>query len=109
MALSGGLLPLALAPAIPFIIISNIVFVFGIEWFYKRRRNDFNGYWLGVLAGAGLKFVFLSFSVNMLATFFISAPVLSIVVKMFSWSQFITALAGGLIAWFVLRFLKFFH
>lgn len=109
MALSGGLLPLVLAPAIPFIMISNIVFVLGIDWFYKRRGQDSSGYWSGVIAGSFLKFVFLSFSVNILATFFIKAPVLNIVVRMFGWSQLITALAGGLIAWFILRFFKFFR
>lgn len=108
MALSGGLLPLVLAPAVPFIMLSNIVFVLGIDWFYKRR-SDFKGYWLGVLVGSFLKFVFLFFSVNILATFFISAPVLGLVIKMFGWSQLATALAGGLIAWFILRFLKFFR
>jgi len=109
MALSGGLLPLVLAPAIPFIMISNIIFVLGIDWFYKRRSQDFSGYWSGVIAGAFLKFVFLSFSVNILATFFISVPTLNIVVRMFGWSQLMTALAGGLIAWFILRFFKFFR
>jgi hypothetical protein len=108
MALSGGLLPAVLAPAIPFIMISNIIFVVMIDWSYQRAKTDFSGYWLGVLSGAFLKFVFLFFSVNILAAFFIKAPVLSLVVKMFGWSQLVTALAGGLIAWGVLKFLKFF-
>jgi len=108
MALSGGLLPAVLAPTVPFIIVSNIIFVVMINWFYKRSREESRGYWLGILSGAFLKFVFLFFSVNILASFFIKAPVISIVTKMLGWSQLITALAGGLIAWSILRFLKFF-
>jgi len=108
MALAGGLLPAVLAPALPFIIAGNIIFVFTIDWFYRRGRNDFNGYWRGVLGGAILKFVFLFFSVNILATFLIQAPIMPLVVKMLGWSQLATALAGGIIAWAILKFLKFF-
>jgi hypothetical protein len=109
MALSGGLLPLVLAPTIPFIIISNFIFVFTIDWFYRRSKSDFKGYGLGVFAGASLKFVFLFFSVNLLATYFITAPIMPLVVKMLGLSQLITALAGGVIAWFILKFLKYFN
>ncbi|MCX6795047.1 MAG: hypothetical protein NTY31_03650 [Candidatus Falkowbacteria bacterium] len=108
MALSGGLLPAVLAPALPFIMASNIIFVATINWFYKRSRTDFNGYWSGVLSGAVLKFVFLFFSVNILATLFIQTPIMPLVVKMLGWSQLATAVAGGLIAWIILKFLKFF-
>ena len=108
MALSGGLLPAVLAPALPFIMISNIIFVVTIDWFYKRSRTDFNGYWLGVLSGAALKFVFLFFSVNILAAGFIKTPIIPLVTKMLGWSQLATAIAGGLIAWGILKFLKFF-
>ena len=108
MALSGGLLPVVLAPAVPFIIISNMIFVLTVDWFYKRARTDFNGYWLGVLSGAFLKFVFLFFSVSLLATFFIKASAMNIVTQMLGWSQLITAIAGGLIAFGVLKFLKYF-
>lgn len=109
MALSGGLLPLVLAPTIPFIIISNLIFVFTINWFYQRNKSDFRGYCLGVLAGASLKFVFLYFSVTLLATYFVAAPIMPLVVKMLGVSQLVTALAGGLIAWFILKFLKYFN
>ncbi len=108
MALIGGLLPLALAPAVPFIILSNIILVVIIDEFYKSWRDDFKGYWLGVLAGAVLKFVFLFFSVNILAAFFLKEPALKAVSQLFGWSQLVTALLGGLIAWGVLKFLKFF-
>lgn len=107
-ALSGGLLPVVLAPAVPFIIIGNLIFVFMINWFYRRARTNFQGYWLGVFSGAFLKFVFLFFSINLLATFFIKMPVISLVTKMLGWSQLMTAIAGGVIAFGVLKFLKYF-
>ena len=107
-ALSGGLLPLVLAPAIPFIIIGNLIFVIMIDWFYQRAHSDFTGYWWGVLSGAFLKFVFLFLGVNLLATFLIKAPVITLVAQMLGWSQLITAILGGMIAWFILKFLRFF-
>lgn len=106
MALSGGLLPVVLAPAVPYIIISNIIFIFSIDWFYKRAKSDFQGYWQGVFIGAGLKFVWLFLSISLVAQFFIATPVMAIIRQMFSWSQFVTAVAGGVIAWLVLKFLK---
>ena len=108
MALSGGLLPVVLAPAVPFIIVSNIIFIFAIDWFHKRAQSDFNGYWLGILSGAFLKFVFLFLATSFLAAFLIKSPVMDIVTKMLGWSQLLTALAGGIIAWGVLKFLKYF-
>jgi len=108
MALSGGLLPFVLAPVVPFIIISNFIFIFTIDWFNKNIRSDFNGYWSGILAGAFVKFVFLFFSISFLAAFFIKSPVMNIVTQMLGWSQLLTALAGGVIAFGVLKFLKYF-
>lgn len=108
MALSGGLLPLILAPAVPFIIVSNFIFVVIIDRFYKRTKSDFKGYWLGVLSGAALKFIFLFLSVSLIAAFFLKGPAINIVAQMFGWSQLITAVAGGIIAFIVLKFLKYF-
>lgn len=108
MALASGLLPAVLAPAVPFIIISNFIFIMAVDWFYKRARTELKGYCLGVGTGAFLKFIFLFIGVNLLATFFITTPVISIIEKMLGWSQLITALAGGVIAFGVLKFLKYF-
>jgi len=59
MALSGGLLPAVLAPVVPFIMISNCILIFTIEYLYKKFEQAKGGYWIGLLAGAGLKWVFL--------------------------------------------------
>jgi len=106
MALTGGLLPIILAPVVPFIMISNVIFVITLEWFYQQNKNEFNGYWLGVLAGAGLKFLFLTASVNFLGRLFIKQELTIQVAKMMSWPQFATALTGGLIAWVILKWLR---
>ena len=106
MALAGGLLPAILAPVIPFIMISNVIFVLSIEWIYNQSRNEAKGYWLGVLVGAGLKFLFLLASVNLIGRLLIKQELTIKVAQMMSWPQFATAVAGGLIAWAVLKWLK---
>lgn len=106
MALAGGLLPAVLSPVVPFIMISNVVFVLSIDWFYNQNKNEIKGYWLGVLAGAGLKFIFLLFSVNFIGKLLIKQELVVKVAQMMSWPQFATALTGGLIAWAVLKWLK---
>jgi len=106
MALAGGILPAVLSPVVPFIMISNVVFVLSIDWFYNQNKNEIKGYWLGVLAGAGLKFIFLLFSVNFIGKLLIKQELVVKVAQMMSWPQFATALTGGLIAWAVLKWLK---
>ncbi|MDD5071502.1 MAG: ECF transporter S component [Patescibacteria group bacterium] len=106
MALAGGLLPAILAPVIPFIMISNVIFVLSIEWIYNQNKKEVQGYWLGVLVGAALKFLFLLASVNLIGRLLIKQELTIKVAQMMSWTQFATAVAGGLIAWLVLRWLK---
>lgn len=106
MALAGGLLPAILAPVIPFIMISNVIFVLSIEWIYNQNKNEVQGYWLGVLVGAGLKFLFLLSSVNLIDRLLIKQELTVKVAQMMSWPQFATAVTGGLIAWGILKWLK---
>ncbi|MEI7497979.1 MAG: ECF transporter S component [Candidatus Falkowbacteria bacterium] len=106
MALAGGLLPLPLAPAVPFIMISNVLFVLVIDYCYKRMKDPQQGYWTGVIVGAGAKFIFLFISVNLIVRIAANQALAPKVAQMMSWPQFATALAGGVIAWAVLRWLK---
>jgi len=103
VALGSGLLPLVLAPTIPFIIASNIIFVLVIDLMYKKLKSKENAYWFSVLSASGLKFIFLLFSVNFLAAFFMEANLISIIGKMMGYLQLLTALAGSLIAYLFLR------
>jgi len=106
MALAGGLLPAILSPVVPFIMISNVIFVLSIDWLYNQSKNEIKGYWLGVLVGAGLKFLFLLLSVNFIGHLLIKQELTIKVAQMMSWPQFATAIAGGLIAWAILKWLR---
>jgi len=106
MALSGGLLPAILAPVTPFIMIGNAIFVLVIDWFYNKAKDSNQGYWLGVILGAALKFAFLFLSVSFITRLLIKQELAVKVAQMMSWPQFATAVMGGLIAWIILKRLK---
>ncbi len=106
MALSGGLLPLVLAPIVPFIMLGNVILVLSVDWFYNNSVNYASGYFWGVIVGAGLKFIFLFFSVNFISHLLIKQELVIKVAQMMSWTQFATAVSGGLLAWMVLKWLK---
>ncbi|MFC1678415.1 iron hydrogenase [Patescibacteria group bacterium] len=106
MALAGGLLPAILAPVVPFIMIGNVIFVLTVDWLYHTIKSDFRGFWIGVGVGAGLKFLFLFSSITFIGKLPIKQELAMKVAQMMSWPQFATALAGGLIAWAVLKWLK---
>ncbi|MDO8592143.1 MAG: hypothetical protein Q7R92_00030 [bacterium] len=105
MALAGGLLPAVLAPAVPFIMIGNVILVLGVDLFYGWQPSA-AGFWKGVLVGAILKFVFLYLSVGWITKLLIKHELAAAVAKMMSWPQFATAVAGGAIAWVALKWLK---
>jgi len=106
MALAGGLLPAPLAPLVPFIMISNLLYVFTLDLIYARSAFPVRAYGLGLLSGAGLKFIFLKISLRLFLPIFLSAPLAAKAGVLFSWTQLATALSGGLIAWSILVFLK---
>lgn len=106
MALSGGLLPVILAPVVPFIMISNMILIFCVDWAYNNFKDNKKGYWFGVLLGASLKFIFLFLSVNIISGLLIKQELAIKVAQMMSWPQLYTALLGGVIAWGVWRRIK---
>ena len=106
MALSGGLIPPILAPVVPFIMISNVLFVLTIDFIYNNTKDNFKGYWLGIFAGSILKFIFLLASVKIIVPLLSKQALAMKVAQMMSWPQLLTALAGGLIAWTFLKWLK---
>lgn len=106
MALAGGLLPAILAPAVPFIMIGNVIYILAIDWIYNNSKSIDKGYWWGVIAGSVFKFVFLFFSVNLIINLLTKKELAAKVAQMMSWSQLMTALAGGIIAWAILKWLK---
>lgn len=106
MALSSGLLPVVLAPTLPFIMIGNVIYILTINWIYNNSKLMSRGYWRGIIVGSVLKFVFLLFSVNLIVNLLTKKELAVKVAQMMSWSQLVTALAGGMIAWAVLKWLK---
>jgi len=96
-ALSVGLLPPALLPMIPFIIVGNIILI--VVSHISSRINDYMRIFLASL----LKFLFLfSFSSVMVK----SLNIPSQIAVMMSWPQFLTALMGGIFAFLFLNIYK---
>lgn len=93
-----GQLASPLAPFIPFIIIGNAIFVI----FYGALKNYKSyGKYIGIIAGAFFKYVFLSLSASKLVHVFnlaIPKKIADKLVVMMSTPQLITALIGGFLA-----------
>lgn len=100
IALSVGTLPAILAPMVPFIIISNtlLVLVFGA----LQKKN----YWGGVVLASALKFAFLYATSSLVIHLLIQKTPAPQVAAMMNWPQLITALMGGILAFFVLSVRK---
>jgi len=111
VALSSGLLPAVLAPAVPFIMISNVILILTIDYFlrlefFKDAKQP--AYFWGVFWGALLKFAFLYSSVILIARLLSNQSFVEVVAKMMGAAQLATALAGGFLAFLVLRSVKYF-
>ncbi|MFA5093568.1 MAG: hypothetical protein WC543_06515 [Candidatus Omnitrophota bacterium] len=105
MALAGGLLLPIMAPLVPVIILSNLVFVGSIDYLYHRLSGA-EPYWPAVICGAFFKFAFL-FIVTKAVLKFLDQPKLEALASvMLSWPQLLSALLGGIIAYAVLKWLK---
>ena len=96
ISLAAGLLPAALAPMIPFIIIGNTILVLMVSFLNKRN------YWAGMVSGALLKFGFL-FGTSFIVIGLLNTKVAGVAASMMGWPQLITAVIGGVIAFAVLK------
>ncbi len=101
VALSSGLLPIALAPIVPFIMISNAILVFVFS--YLQKTN----YWFGVILSSLIKYIFL-YGSSLIITQLITQKIVAIkaAATMMAWPQLVTALLGGIIAFGVIKILK---
>jgi hypothetical protein len=95
ISLFAGLLPWVMMPMVPFIILGNVLLILVFD---LLRKKDF---FLGMAVGALLKFSFLFLTSNYLIHFFVKEAVASKIATMMSWPQLMTALAGGIIAFFI--------
>ena len=96
---TGILIP-AVIPLIPFIIFSNIIFIFAVSFIGEES------YWKGIVWGSIAKFMFLSVSGIILVKVFEFDSMSKVIAMMFSWQQLLTALSGGIVAYGVLKILK---
>ncbi|MDD5749333.1 MAG: iron hydrogenase [Patescibacteria group bacterium] len=99
-ALSVGLLPLPLAPMIPFVMVGNFILVTTFD--YLRLKN----FWLGIVVASLAKFLFLWASSSLIVSSLLSGQLAMTVSAMFSWPQLITALTGGILAYIFLKGIK---
>lgn len=100
-ALSAGLLPLPLAPMVPFIMISNAILIVVFNWL---RKINFGA---GAIVASLAKYAFLYIT----ATFVISKLMpQTLAVKaslvMMAWPQLVTALIGAVVAFGIIKIIK---
>ncbi len=100
IALMSGLLPLPLAPMVPFIMIGNALFV--VTFQSLRGRSGV----AGVVTASFVKFLFLAASVHIVMSRLLAAPLVAKLSVMMTWPQLVTALIGGAIALVLLRIVK---
>ncbi len=91
-----GLLPLALAPMIPFIMTGNALMVLV---FSKLKAKNF---WVGAIPSALIKFIFI-WSVGIILANSVLHGIASKVMLMISWPQLATAIAGASVAFLFLK------
>jgi hypothetical protein len=99
ISLYTGLLPLAIAPMIPFIMTGNAILVLIFYTFGKKK------FWSGAVPAAFVKYIFI-YSVGMLLASSILKGAAKNVMLMISWPQLATAIAGAAIAFLFLRLIK---
>lgn len=100
-ALSSGLLPVVMAPMIPFIILSNIIFLKTFANLSKRRSS-----FLAILVAAGLKSLFLTVIVQTIMFNLLSPAISSKLINMMTWPQLWTATVGGILALLIKKYVR---
>ena len=100
VALSTGLLPLPLAPMVPFIMIGNAILI--VFFHYMKGQN----YALRLGIAALFKFAFLHYAVVLIMSGFLQEPLVAKLMIMMSWPQFITAVIGGIVIYPIVKSFK---
>lgn len=99
ISLYTGLLPIAIAPMIPFIMTGNALMVLTFSKFKAK------GFWFGAIPAAFIKYIFI-YSVGMLLVNSVLKGISKNVLLMISWPQLATAIAGACIAFIFLKTIK---
>jgi hypothetical protein len=107
IALSRGLLPVVLAPAVPFIMASNAIYILIFAKFIKKGEITNKNFALGVTVSSIAKFSFLTGASQLiLPKLLSSAEITQKAAFMLSVPQLITALIGGIIAFLIYKGIK---
>lgn len=93
VAISRGLLPIAMAPMMPFIMISNTILI--LLFARLRKINS----WTGIVVGSVVKATFLSAVSYLVMPSLVPAALTTKLQAGMSWLQLVTALVGGGIYW----------
>ncbi|SHJ85372.1 hypothetical protein SAMN02745227_00873 [Anaerobranca californiensis DSM 14826] len=102
IAFSFGIMPLF--PVVPFIMVGNILMV-AIYYFISKNSPGYLSTFLGVLAAAFGKFLFLALAIRYVAPLFLP-QVPPPIVQALSLPQFYTALTGGILSILVAKGLE---
>lgn len=97
IALVSGLLPAAMAPMVPFIMLGNIALIGAFVSLYNRSAL------LAVVAGAVVKFALIGGTAFFLMGKLVPAAMHSTLITMMGLPQLATALIGGVFAVAILR------
>lgn len=98
VALASGLLPVVLAPMIPFIMISNAILV---ATFSLLKRNNYVG---AAVVACLVKYLFLYISVYWVTHLIVQKPIaVKAAAVMMQWPQLVTALCGAAITFGILK------
>lgn len=100
ISITTGLLPIVLAPAIPFIMVGNTLLI--VVFDLLRRKS----YWTGAIGGAVAKFIFLFGFSSIVAGLFTNPLFAKKATLMLGSVQLVTALIGVVIAYIFLSFAK---
>lgn len=104
IAYATGLLPKPFLPLIPVIIrniiLGNIILVAIFHRLYPKS------YFIGSVSAAIIKFMVIFSATALIAGLILPAPLLAKVLAMFGWMQLATAIAGGLVAYSIIKLTK---
>jgi hypothetical protein len=106
VALSSGLLPLPLAPMVPFIMISNALLIVVFNW-VRKIFPDSKGFGSSAILASLTKYLFLYLtSLFVIKAILPSTLATKAMAVMMAWPQLVTALVGAVIAFGIIRILK---
>jgi hypothetical protein len=100
-ALSAGLLPMPLAPMVPFIMISNAILIISFNWL---RKMNFG---IAAIVSSLAKYVFLyATAILVISKIMPQTLATKASLVMMAWPQLVTAGVGALIAFGIIKVIK---